>query len=141
MAPQSELRLIKRCAEFIPRDKIKSFARGLRGIYVLYQHEPRRNKYNVLYVGMATTGRRGGIRGRLWNHHEKKGRTWSHFSVFEVWDNIRQEEIAELEGLFRHLYRKDAQANQLNVQKGFRKLRRLRENNLRYWGKELPQGA
>ncbi len=48
--PQSELRLIKRCAEFIPKEKIKQFPRGLRGIYVLYEHDPKRDKFNVRYV-------------------------------------------------------------------------------------------
>jgi len=51
----------------------------------------------------------------------------------EVWDNIRDEEIIELEGLFRHLYRKDSRANALNVQRGFKKARKVRRNNLRQW--------
>lgn len=58
---------------------------------------------------------------------------WSHFSVFEVWDNIRNEEIAELEGLFRHIYKRDAQANRLNVMRGFKALNTLRRNNLEEW--------
>jgi len=48
---------------------------------------------------------------------------WTHFSIFEVWDNITQDEVAELEGLFRHIYRKDTKANALNEQRGFKKLK------------------
>lgn len=133
--PQSELRLIKRCAEFIPKDRIKSLPRRRRGIYVLYQHRRKdgKDKYDVVYVGMAGTGRRGGIRGRLWAHFKKKGDLWTHFSAFEVWDNIRDDEIAELEGLFRHIYRRDTRANTLNIQRGFKKVRRTRNNDLGEW--------
>ena len=135
--PESELRLVRRSAEFIPKDDAKLLPRQLRGIYVLYrQHRNRgREKYNVLYVGMAAVGRRGGLRGRLMSHAKSKrrGNLWTHFSAFEVWDNIRDEEVAELEGLFRHIYRKDSQANALNIQRGFKKARSVRENDLRKW--------
>ena len=46
-----------------------------------------------------------------------------------VWDNIREEEILELEGLFRHIYRKDARANKLNKQRGFAKLKRVAKHS------------
>jgi hypothetical protein len=36
--------------------------------------------------------------------------------VFEVWDNVRDEEVVELEGLFRHNYRRDTRAGRLNIQ-------------------------
>ena len=123
--PQSELRLVKRCAEFIPKESVGKFPRKLRGIYVLYQHRRLHGveRYDVVYVGMAATGRRGGIRGRLLSQSKNraKKKLWSHFSVLEVWDNIRNEEITELEGLFRHIYRKDALANRLNIQRAFKK--------------------
>ena len=134
---ESELRLVKRSAEFIPKEKAKLLPRRLRGIYVLYKERSNRGvaKYDVLYVGMAAVGRRGGLRGRLISHakSERKGKRWTHFSVFEVWDNIRDEEVAELEGLFRHIYRKDSEANALNIQRGFKKAKRVRENDLRKW--------
>jgi len=78
---------------------------------------------------MATRG----VRGRLESHVKRKGDLWTHFSAFEVWDNIRDEEIVELEGLFRHLYRKDSRANALNVQRNFRKATSVRQNNLEEW--------
>ena len=134
---ESELRLVRRSAEFIPKDDVKLLPRMLRGIYVLYKlsRNRGREKYDVLYVGMAAAGRRGGMRGRLMSHarSKRKGELWTHFSAFEVWDNIRDEEVAELEGLFRHIYRKDSAANALNIQKGFKKASRIRQNDLKKW--------
>ncbi len=119
--PQSPLRLIMRCSEFLPRGRIRDLPKNRRGIYVLYQYDSSSKKYDVVYVGMATGS---GIRGRLTAHDKslRKAVLWTHFSAFEVWDNIRNDEIAELEGLFRHIYRKDAQANRLNVRRVFKKL-------------------
>jgi hypothetical protein len=99
---------------------------GLRGIYVLYLYvsprSGRRSRYEVVYVGMATTG---GIRSRLRSHRRSKRDLWTHCSVFEVWDNIRDEEVAELEGLFRHLYRHDSAASALNKQRSFKAMKRV----------------
>jgi hypothetical protein len=124
--PQSPLRLICRSVEYLPFDQVGRLPPGLRGIYVLYEHTPparhsRKGNYNVVYVGMARTG---GIRGRLRSHRRTKRQLWTHCSVFEVWDNIRDDEIAELEGLFRHLYRHDSAAGVLNKQRGYKPLRR-----------------
>jgi hypothetical protein len=49
------------------------------------------------------------------------------FFAFEVWDNILDEEVTELEGLLRHIYRYDPEANKLNIQKGLKKARRVRD--------------
>lgn len=131
--PESELRLVKRIAEFIPKDRAKLLPRMLRGIYVLYKQRPNggRLKYDVQYVGMATAG----MRSRLLSHtrSKRKGKLWTHFSAYEVWDNIRDEEVVELEGLFRHIYRKDSAASSLNIQKGFKKAKRVRQNDLSKW--------
>ncbi len=64
---------------------------------------------------------------------KRKGKLWTHFSAFEVWGNIRDEEVAELEGLFRHIYRKDSAASALNIQRGFKKASRVRQNDLKRW--------
>ncbi len=133
--PQSLLRLIEKCAEFISKDRLNEVLPGLRGISVLYRHDVETDKYNVLYVGMASFGR-GGVRDRLFKHarSKRKGHLWTHFSIFKVWNNIRDEEVAELEGLFRHIYRKDARANSLNIQRGHKNLKKLQQNRLREWG-------
>jgi len=133
--PQSPLRLVRQCIEYQSVDAVLRLAPGLRGIYVLYREEPaagRRKtpRYQVVYVGMA---RKGGIRGRLKLHRRKKRKLWTHFSVYEVWDNIRDDEVAELEGLFRHLYRLDPVASELNKQRGFRPIRQIRRRSFDQW--------
>jgi hypothetical protein len=128
---QSALRLIKRVAEFQPQERIESIPTNRRGLYVLYKHaeEDGEDHYDVVYVGMATRG----MKRRLRSHLKRKGDLWTHFSAFEVWDNVRDEEIVELEGLFRHIYRKDSGANALNVQRNFKKVAKVRDNNLEEW--------
>ena len=132
--PQAPLRLIKSCHEKIPQSETTRLHRGLRGIYVLFEHEPSRRRkngyFNVVYVGLAGLKANAGIHRRLRSHMKRKGKYWTHCSVFEVHDNITAEEIRELEGLFRHIYRADAQASRLNKQRGFRKLRRIRTSLL-----------
>jgi len=53
--------------------------------------------------------------------------------LFEVWDNITEAEVEELEGLFRHIYRKDTGANPLNEQRGFKKLKAVGKQRLADW--------
>jgi hypothetical protein len=125
---ESPMRLIKRLAEFQPIENVRLVPPKRRGIYVLYRQDGE-NHFNVVYVGMA----RGGMQGRLKIHKRRKDGLWTHFSVYEVWDNIRDEEIVELEGLFRFIYRKDKKANVLNVQRNFKKAKLVRENSLRLW--------
>ena len=141
--PQSPLRLVRRYAEHLPQCDIELLPRGLRGLYVLYRRRRGRGvrptTFNVVYVGMAWSGNKGGIRGRLRSHVKRKGELWTHVSVFEVWDNIRNDEIAELEGLFRHIYRLDAHANALNVVKGFKPLKRLNDSAVDTWVVERHQ--
>lgn len=132
---QSPLRLIKRCIEFLSQEDVRRVPGSLRGIYVLYKQIPpaKAKKYCVVYVGMSASGKTRGIRRRLRAHRRDKGDLWTHFSVFQVWDNIRDEEITELEGLFRHLYRKDPDANRLNIHRGFPAIRRIRNTPIEDW--------
>lgn len=128
----SPLRLIRQCVEYVPIDRAGEVKRGLRGIYVLYRYRrPRRSgakgRYNVVYIGMARTG---GIRFRLRRHRRSKTELWTHFSVFEVWPNIRDDEVRELEGLFRHLYKFDAEANKLNKQRGYKPISKIRHRSV-----------
>ena len=128
----SELRLIKSVLEYQPKENIHLVPIKTRGIYALYQEDEGGKAYDLVYVGMAR-GRESGIRGRLSSHNKRKRDLWSHFSVYEVWDNVREEEVEELEGLFRHLFRYDSKANSLNIQKGYKKLVRLRKNTEKLW--------
>ena len=68
---------------------------------------------------------KAGMRARLRLHRRKKRGHWTHFSLFEVWDNIRGEEIRELEGLFRHIYKFGSQASPLNAARGFKAIRAI----------------
>ena len=85
----------------------------------------------MVYVGLSKTG----VRARLRSHrrHRTKGNLWTHFSVFEVAREASDTQIAELEGLFRHIYRRDARANRLNKQKTHGPLRALRIQDLEAW--------
>ncbi len=129
--PQSPLRLIRQSAEFVSKDHVRRVPRKRRGLYVLYQRRFANGKerFDVVYVGMTTSG----VHGRLEDHLKSKPDLWSHFSVYQVWDNVRDDEIGELEGLFRHIYRKDSRANALNVQKGFDRARAVCEDDLEKW--------
>jgi hypothetical protein len=130
MSPKSradhKLRLVQSCAQWIPKDRIDSVPRGLRGIYALHRYRPRIQKYDVVYVGMADG--EAGIRARLKAHANSKRKRdlWTHFSAFMVWPNITEAEITELEGLFREIYRKDKRANALNRQRRCRQLQNVR---------------
>lgn len=120
------LRLVRSCAQWIPKAQIETVPKGLRGIYALHRHRPRIKKYDVVYVGMADG--EAGIRARLKAHANSKRKRdlWTHFSAFIVWPNITEAEIAELEGLFREIYRKDKRANALNRQRRCRNLQKVR---------------
>ena len=128
----TEMRLIRHCAEFLERNEIVNVPRRHRGIYALLQKQSVRGriKYDLVYIGMSTSC----IRSRLKVHEKslKKAKLWSHFSVYSVWPNITDAEITELEGLFRAIYRRDSNANSVAVQKGFKKLRLVRNNKFNW---------
>jgi len=126
------LRLVRHCAEFLPKAHISDVPHNTRGIYVLSCHDPKQGAraYNVVYIGMSRTG----VRGRLASHRKSKRKSslWTHFSVYEVWPNITDEEIIELEGLFRAIYRRDIRANSLAKQKGFARLHEVRSDKFKW---------
>ena len=126
--PISHLRLIKNSVEYCTRKEISAVPRKTRGIYVLYKYGHHFDSYNVVYVGMAG-GENAGVKGRLQSHLRNKGDSWTHFSVYQVWDNIREDEVRELEGIFRHIYRKDSRAGKLNKQKSFMKLKHVHKQS------------
>jgi hypothetical protein len=134
--PVSELRLIKRCAEWRPREEYLQIPEGTRGIYTLLKKKGGSKRFDVGYVGLSA-GTIQGIKRRLRSHanSKRKRRHWDHFSLFEVHDNITEAEIAELEGLFRHIYRRDSRANKINKQRRFKKLvkKNVRVNDLTKW--------
>jgi len=111
--PISHCKFFKRIAEFVPRSQRDVIPDNTRGIYALLKKE-RGGNFDVVYIG-CSAGTVAGIWARMQLHHKTKIR-WTHFSVFEVHDNISREEIRELEALFLQIYRKDRRANGLNRQ-------------------------
>ncbi|MGV7242112.1 GIY-YIG nuclease family protein [Caballeronia sp. M23-90] len=118
------LRLIERKIELVRISDIDTIPKGLRGIYVLYSSADsgtsRSPHYNVVYVGMSSSG----IKGRLRAHRKNKEDLWNFCSVFSVWPNVREDEIRELEGILRHIYRFDPAAQELSAHKTYSKLSR-----------------
>ena len=130
--PVSLMKLIKNSMEFQPQSEIANFPKRTRGIYVLYRQEGKKT-YAVVYIGMVHGVKTAGIGGRLRHHRKTKGSLWTHFSAFEVWDNISEQEVEELEGILRHIYRYDPQANALNKQGSYKPLNQVRKETQDQW--------
>ena len=122
---KSNMRLIKSAIEYRHIDELSLVPRNLRGIYSLYKKQGK--FFNMVYVGMSGKEAKGRVRARLYQHKKNKTPDWTHFSYYEVWDNISDLEIRELEGLFRQLYRFDQRANSLNKQQTHRPLIKVRK--------------
>jgi hypothetical protein len=127
---ETPMRLVKRCAEYRPISEVNDIPAGVRGIYVLLKKKrgPDR-RFDVVYIGMG----RNSVKRRLRGHRRTKADLWDHFSIYEVWDNVRDEEIVELEGLLRHLFRRDTRASKLNAARSYAKLSSIRDNSLQSW--------
>lgn len=128
MPLQSPLGTIKRWKRYAPREELGTVPRHTRGFYVLYEQdkERRETRYEVRYIGIAGTGPKGaGIRNRLKIHNRHKG-NWTHFSFFEVHDNITGDQIREIEALLLQIFRHDSRVKLANVQTGSRKFYQAR---------------
>ena len=128
MPKQALFRTIKRWKRYLPRDQWRTVPRETRGLYVLYVHKAP-DQYQVSYIGVAGLGRTGGggIRGRLDGHNRSPGKgKWTHFSFFEVHDNVTRDEIRELEALLLGIFRHDQRVELSNKQVGSNRLSRLR---------------
>jgi hypothetical protein len=136
MPKQSLFRLVKRWRRYQLRENVKRTPRHTRGLYVLYRRNA--DDYEVVYIGVAGLGPggTGGIRGRLESHSRsarranrratKVAKNWTHYSMFEVHDNITREEIMELEAVLLAIFRHDPRVGLANKQKGSHKLYVLR---------------
>jgi len=126
--------LIKQCAEFVEQDQITHVPSKTRGIYALLKKQRSRGgkrRFDVVYIGMSTTS----VLKRLRAHEasREKAGLWSHFSVYSVGKETTNDEIRYLEGLLRHIFRKDCQANKLAMKKGFMPLWKVREHDFTKW--------
>jgi hypothetical protein len=116
---QSPLRLIKRWRRYRKKGDWDWIPRQTRGVYVLYiekpaprKNSPKKTKtnrhYEAVYIGVAgvSPSGAGGVLGRLKTHAKQKA-NWTHFSIFEVHDNVSRDEILELESLLLIIFRHD----------------------------------
>ncbi|MEO6293717.1 MAG: hypothetical protein ABIO88_13975 [Burkholderiaceae bacterium] len=117
--PISACYLFKNYYQHLPAADVDRIPDKVRGLYVLFKKTGEH--MNVVYIGLAR-GDKAGAKSRLRDHrsNEEKRDEWSHFSLFEVWDNISKQQVEELEGLFRHIYAMDEHANPFNVQKNYK---------------------
>ena len=104
-----------------------------RGVYVLYKDKSRgkKKKFEVFYIGVGGVKKdaKAGVGGRIRTHDlRKKSKNedgWTHYSFFEVHDNISREEILEIEQLFLRIFRHDERIKLDNVQLGSKIFKRL----------------
>jgi len=144
----SHCRFIKQWSGPWPRDELKEqIPENTRGLYALLKkvrgYRDRDDNYDVVYIGMARGSSRGSIKFRI-NRHKKgteKIDGWTHFSAFEVHDNISPEEIIELEALLREIYADDRRANSGNTNKHSAKLKGVKVKELSDWGKNKQIGS
>lgn len=117
--------LIKQCCRYEPRDTCSGVPKRTRGIYALYK-QTGRNKHEVVYIGVAGIGKKGrsGIRGRLTKHNRRK-KGWTHYSLFEVHNNVSREQIRQVEALLLGIFQHDPRIKLLNMQRGSKMLGRL----------------
>src|SRR5260370_42504147 len=99
MSEQSLLKIVKRWRRYELRGDWSRIPPRSRGFYVLYKKRIKgvEEKFDVVYIGVAGlgTGVRRGIKGRLKRHDDRK-KGWTHYSFFEVHDNVPREDIREL---------------------------------------------
>jgi hypothetical protein len=132
MPKQASLRLIRACRIHLKRGNWQ-IPPVTRGIYDLYREGHGRGKkktFEVFYIGVGAISKKtagSGIGGRIKHHasSESKRDKWTHYSFFEVHDNISREEILELEKIFLWIFRHDPRIKLANVQLDSKTLKRL----------------
>jgi len=126
---QSPLRLIKSWRRYAKRETVGEVPPITRGVYVLYKEDAGDYKVSYIGVGGLSAVAKSAVTSRLKSHalHRPK-KDWSHYSVFEVHDNITHDEIRELEALMLGIFRDDPQIELKNTQLGSKKLRKTRVN-------------
>ncbi len=113
----AKCKFIKRIAEFQEQALRTDVPDNTRGIYVLLNElDNAKKQYEVVYIGISGRSNKAGIYARLDDHYKNK-KGWTHFSLFEVHDNITNVELKELEALILCIYRGDPRVNKLNKQR------------------------
>jgi hypothetical protein len=125
MPKQAALRIVKRWKRYEPREKYRDVPAMTRGFYVLYGKKGK-SRYEVRYIGVGGLGNKSAIASRIRSHHKRK-LDWTHFSYFEVHDNISADEIREIEQLLLAIFADDARIRLTNILKGSRNFRDARK--------------
>ena len=142
MPKQAPLRLIKRCRINLQRGdwKVPPVARGIYVLYRIGAGRGKEKKFEVFYIGVGgvSENAKSGVGARIKHHAKSKSKRnkWTHYSFFEVHDNISREEILELEALFLRIFRYDPRIKLANVQLGSKILKRLSRDSA--WPKAKP---
>ena len=116
-------------------ENIAALPDKVRGIYVLYKED--KEYMNAVYVGI-TRGKAIGVKSRLRSHAKTKP-GWTHFSFFEIWDNIPKEQVEELEGLFLNIFGKDRTGLKFNLVKSNTKLNSISRKGKADWLVTAPK--
>lgn len=120
-------------------ENIAALPDKVRGIYILFKED--KECMNAVYVGI-TRGKAIGVKSRLRSHLVKKTKgSWTHFSFFEVWDNIPKEQVEELEGLFLNIFGKDRNGLGLNKVKTNTKLSSIARKGNADWLATSPKAS
>ena len=127
MPQQSPLRIVKRWKQYLPNNKegLSEIPPMTRGFYVLYKRNAKGHQ-EVSYIGISGLGNKTALGGRIKSHAKRK-KGWTHFSFFEVHDNISGDEIRELESLLLAIFCDDRRIELSNVQTGSRKFSKTRK--------------
>jgi hypothetical protein len=128
MPKQAPLRTIKAWYPYREKSEAASIQPMTRGFYVLYKQ--MKSGYHVRYIGVGGLGEKSAIGGRIKGHIRNK-KDWTHFSYFEVHDNVTSEDILELEGLLLQIFRDDDRIDLTNLQVGSKRFRKVRVNRKR----------
>jgi hypothetical protein len=124
MPKQSLLRIVKRWKQYEPRERYLTVPPMTRGFYVLYK-QGLQGQYKVHYIGIGGLGDKSAIGGRIKSHQKRKSE-WTHFSYFEVHDNIGADEIREMEQLLLAIFADDSRIALTNIRKGSRNFKEAR---------------
>ena|ERR1041385_5943485 len=114
--PKSKLTIFKRTIQFQKRETFSQIPSDIRGIYILHLGNPD-DVCRSVYVGRSHG--KVGIKQRISEHtrHTSDHWKWTHFSVYEVHDNVSDVQIGELEGLLLYAHRKHPGICTINKQK------------------------
>lgn len=116
--------LFCRSLELCSAAEIEFVPPATKGIFVLYRHIEN-DLMELVYIG-AGMGDQDGLKGQLQMHRNLQHHAWTHFSIFQVWENIPKKQMKELAGFFRHVYRNTGYAKSVMETHEYKPLTRIK---------------